>query len=243
MKVIGFANKFYTLWEVTEETRDLGNGHHYVTTHNVFVKNISFDRETAFAAYPGVEFNEDLRGHTQSWNTTKKVWDNVDTFRFGKYKYDRITPNSDLNYLAWYWENVSGDHKEYVENVLKSCGYEVQEGSFGKHLVSPEVLENERKKMMVLNEKLAEVASATELMFTPDYNVDDEGYFCSEEDVLYHFPEVKENYYQGFPYYLPVLNGKAKRIKNKNVKIKKFTYSVDNYNRLVIEILDFEIVK
>jgi hypothetical protein len=80
-------------------------------------------------------------------------------------------------------------------------------------------------------------------MFTPDSNVDDEGYFCSEEDILYHFPEVKENYYQGFPYYLPVLNGKAKRIKNKNIKIKKFTYSVDNYNRLVIEILDFEIVK
>ena len=30
MKVIGFANKFYTLWEVTKETKDLGNGRSYL---------------------------------------------------------------------------------------------------------------------------------------------------------------------------------------------------------------------
>ena len=33
MKAIGFTNKYYTLWDIVEETRPLGNGHNYVITH------------------------------------------------------------------------------------------------------------------------------------------------------------------------------------------------------------------
>ena len=40
---IGFANKFYTLWNITEETKSLGNGCNYVVTHYTYIKNISFD--------------------------------------------------------------------------------------------------------------------------------------------------------------------------------------------------------
>ena len=43
---IGFANKFYTLWNITEETKSLGNGCNYVVTHYTYIKNISFDKET-----------------------------------------------------------------------------------------------------------------------------------------------------------------------------------------------------
>ena len=63
---IGFTNKFYTLWEITEETRPLGNGHNYVVTHYTYIKNISFDKETALAKYPNAIFDDSLRGKTRS---------------------------------------------------------------------------------------------------------------------------------------------------------------------------------
>lgn len=52
-------------------------------------------------------------------------------------------------------------------------------------------------------------------------------------------------YYNGYPYGLPVdIKGKSKRIKNKNLKITKYTYDVDNeHNVLTIICKDFEISK
>ena len=100
MKAIGFTNKYYTLWEIWEEHRPLGNGRSYVITHYNYIKNISFDRETAISKYPELPIDETLRGHTRSWNSTKEVWDNVDTFRRGTGK--TLTPtirNSWRRYL------------------------------------------------------------------------------------------------------------------------------------------------
>ena len=151
---IGFANKFYTLWQISEETKPLGNGRSYVITHYTYVKNISFDKETALAKYPGATLNENLRGMTRSWDSApKEVWDNVDTFRFGKYTYTKIADNTDTNYLEWYWNQVYADHKEYVGSVLKSRGYEIRTRTWktyegydhtDEYLMSPEALENER---------------------------------------------------------------------------------------------------
>lgn len=242
MKVIGFANKFYTLWEVTEETKDLGNGHKYVITHFYYIKNISFDKETAFAKYPGLDFDENLRGKTQSWETQKEVWDNVDTYRFGKFKYEKIGDH-DIDYLAWYWDQVDGAHKEYVASVLKNHGYEIRNwGDNNQYLMSPEDLENERKSQLAMEEAIEKLNNNDSFEICFDHNPDDEGY-CRVDDIFYHFQEVKENWYNGFPYYLPVLNGKSKRIKNKNINVKKFTVGTPNNGSIVVEILDFEIVK
>ena len=242
MKVIGFTNKFYTLWEVTEDTRDLGNGHKYVVTHFVYVKNISFDKETAFSKYPGVDFDENLRGKTQSWDTEKEIWENVDTYRFGKFKYEKIGDH-DIDYLAWYWDQVSGDHKEYVGSVLKNNGYEIRTwGDNNQYLVDPETIENEKKAMKAMNEMTEKLNSSESFEICFDHNPDEDGY-CRVDDILYHFQDVKENWYNGFPYYLPVLNGKSKRIKNKNIKVTKFnTRNLEN-GSLVVEIFDFKIVK
>ena len=64
---IGFANKFYTLWHITEETKPLGNGRSYVITNYTFIKNISFDKGVALSKYPEAIFDENLRGKTISW--------------------------------------------------------------------------------------------------------------------------------------------------------------------------------
>lgn len=247
---IGFTNKFYTLWEITEETHPLGNGHNYIVTHYTYIKNISFDKETALAKYPNAIFDDNLHGKTRTWESTKEVWDNVDVYRFGKYKYEKID-NRDLNYLAWYWDNIFvEDHKKFVEDILIANGYEIRTHTYtnyrgeevsSKYLMTPKDLENERKNNEEFNKTLAELKAGNPINLFIESNPDAEGYYI-DSNVNYHFQEVKENWYNGFTYYLPVLNGKAKRIKNKNIIIKKYTYTVNN-KVINIEVLDFEIVK
>lgn len=251
MKAIGFTNKYYTLWEIWEEHRPLGNGRSYVITHYNYIKNISFDRETAISKYPDLPIDETLRGHTRSWNSTKEVWDNVDTFRFGKYCGEKIEENTDTQYIVWYWDNVSADHKEYVEKVLVDRGYEVRErtyhystgDSISRYLMSPDALEEERINKEKFNKEVEAVKTATELTFLCEFNPDENGeYWQSGDTIHYHFPKVKENYYNGFNYYLPVLKGKAKRVKNKTIVVTEFTYEIcENY--IDVHIVDFKIVK
>lgn len=243
---IGFANKFYTLWQISEETKPLGNGRSYVITHYTYVKNISFDKETAFTKYPGATFNENLRGMNRSWDSApKEVWDNVDTFRFGKYAYTKIADNTDTNYIAWYWEQISNEHKEYVGSVLKSRGYEIRtwgNDNDNQYLVSPEALENERMAEANKNTVLEVLKKNNPFNISFDHNPSSYG-ICRIDDILYHFQQVHVNYYQGFEYYLPVVNGKQKRVKNKNLVIKNYTYRIEDNGLVVVEILDFDIVK
>ena len=243
---IGFANKFYTLWQISEETKPLGNGRSYVITHYTYVKNISFDKETALAKYPGATLNENLHGMTRSWDSApKEVWDNVDTFRFGKYAYTKIADNTDTNYIAWYWEQISNEHKEYVGSVLKSRGYEIRtwgNDNDNQYLVSPEALENERMAEANKNTVLEVLKKNNPFNISFDHNPSSYG-ICRIDDILYHFQQVHVNYYQGFEYYLPVVNGKQKRIKNKNLVIKNYTYRTEDNGLVVVEILDFDIVK
>ena len=250
MKVIGFANKFYTLWDVTEDTRPLGNGRSYVITHFCFIKNISFDKETAIAKYPEAPIDENLRGKTASWDSQKEVWDNVDTFRFGKYQYRKIEEVNDLNYTAWYWDQVCMEHKEFVSEFLKKNGYEIRTRTWktyegqdrtDEYLMSPEALENEKAEAekLIVDENV--LKSGDTLSFMCEYNLDENGEVC-DGNFTFKFPEIKEMEYRGWPYWLPMKNGKAKRIKNKNVVVTKYTYTRNNYG-FTVSVIDFEIVK
>ena len=250
MEVIGFTNKYYTLWEITEDTKDLGNGHKMVVTHFRYIQNLSYSKEEALKKCPGLKIDEQLRGKTQSWSSSREEWDNVDTFRFGKYKYEKIDKVHDNSYLEWYWDNVYAEHRSYVGEVLKSRGYEVrawistnEDGQKVAHqyLMSPEAIENEKKEMEALDSFRTILKNNEAISLNVEYNPDEDGNL-RDGDVNYKFSEVKENYYRGFLYYLPVLNGKAKRIKNKTIKITEYTYQ-DNGTSLDINIINFEVMK
>ena len=248
---IGFANKYYTLWNITEESKPLGNGRDYVITHYIYIKNISFDKETALAKYPNATFDENLRGKTQSWNTEKEVWNNVDVFRFGKYKYENIIKINDIDYTVWYWEKIMDkDQKEFISQFLKDNGYEIRTNTYtdyygethtDEYLVSPDELELERKNNEAFNEIETKLNNGETIEFIPECNPDELG-DCRIGNIIYHFKEVKENYYQGWTYYLPVVNGKQKRIKNKKITVTKYTYT-RNESIITINIENFTINK
>lgn len=250
MKVIGFTNKYYTLWEVTEETKDLHNGRSIHIVHNVYIKNISFDREKAFAAYPGVEFSEDLRGHSSSFDRPEIIWTGVDTFRFGKYDGQKIEEINDIKYTAWYWNQIWDKHRDFVSEYLKKNGYEVRTRTWttyegqeqtDEYLMSPEDLEIEKEDIKNYNITKEKVQNNEILTFVPDMNLTDEGEY-REGNILYHFPEIKENYYNGWTYYTPVLNGKAKRFKNRTVTVKSYSFE-EKTGYILVNVIDFEINK
>lgn len=242
---IGFANKFYTLWNITDEYKDLGNGRTYVVTHYNYIKNISFDKETALAKYPGATLDENLRGKTASWDSKpKEIWDNVNVFRFGKYIYKNIEESTDIDYIAWYWDQITDEsHKEFVSNVLKNHGYEIRKSDYDGHeyLMSSEAIKQEQEHLVKVNDKLNQCRNGFELSIFMTSNPDYFGEY-RDGDIIYKFNKVEEKYYQGYDYYLPVLNGKAKRVKNKNLVITDYTYKFEN-NILTIIIDNFIIKK
>lgn len=246
MKVIGFSNRYYTLWEVTEENKDLGNGSHLKITHYYYLKNISFIKKKAMEKYPDAIVNENLRGTTKYFKTEKLIFDTVDTFRFGKYKFNKIAESEDISYIAWYWDNIFDDaHKNFVTEFLKSKGYEVRKYSTGvEYLMSPEELIEEAKELAVKNSMIKKFQNHEEFSLDIQYNPDFEGEMTID-DIIYQFEEVKENCYQGCYYYLPVLNGKAKRIKNKTITITDYdVFNLDDNNvTIIVRIKDFIINK
>lgn len=241
MEAIGFANKYYTLWQVDTYTHTIRVGQNEEVTRYVYIKNISFDRETAFAKYPNAKFIEDLRGKTQSWDSVKVVYTDVDTFRFGKYCGQRIDDCTDNSYLEWYWNNVYADHKDYISNVLIGRGYEVRKGSYDDYLISPQALEQERLEAQRMESVIKQFESGCAFELFVDYNPNEEGCY-KNDDATYKFDEVGENWYKGYPYYLPILNGKQKRVKGKTIVVKAYDYA-QTEDGVSVSIHDFEIKK
>ena len=245
-QVLGFSNKYYTLWDVTKDVVDKGNGCKYIITHYYYVKNVSFNKDTAQAKYPNAKFDESIRGTRRYFKTTKEVWDNVDVFRFGKYKYYKINESpADMSYISWYWNNIDGDHKDYVSEILKNNGYQIRQFSNGsQYLVTPEELEEEIREANANNEMITKFNNHTPITLDIKFNPDFDGQLRID-NIIYQFEEVKENCYQGIVYYLPVLNGKAKRIKNKTITITDYDIVNldDNNEEIIVMINDFTINK
>ncbi len=95
MLTIGFANTFYTLWDVDSEKQYATDayGNHYVSGIKVnywYKKNISTDLEKAKSLYPGAAVNDSLRGKARDYSEVKQVLPPYDLFPYGQLKGYRI---------------------------------------------------------------------------------------------------------------------------------------------------------
>lgn len=251
MLVIGFANKYYTLWDVTEHVENNEYSKYVWYTYS-FIKNISMDKEKAFNSYPNINFDETLKGKSITFTTKKKeVWDNVDTFRYGRYKGKKIAEINDIKYIEWYYNNVLDDeHKKHVLEILLDNGYSFDVVKWvdsdnieheSKCLIDPETkteLDKSNNEFNILKNSVKN-NEIIEIKFLK--NLDNNGNY-REGNVIYHFNKYSLKTYNGYDYSIPTINGKGKLIKNKNVKITNYTYS-ENDDTLKINIEDFKILK
>lgn len=108
MKTIGFAEKFYTLWDcnkVVQYAKD-HNGNGYATGTDVecfYIQNLSTDLETAKSKYPDAEVDLNLRGagsfRIRGEHTYIVAPENYDVFSFGKLKGFFIAQTNDVYQL------------------------------------------------------------------------------------------------------------------------------------------------
>ena len=129
MKAIGFAKKFYTLWDVSVETLYTEvNGQHRPSGEKCtrsYFQNLSTDLDKAqarFTELTGLSApspDEDLKGHTRSWTTKKDFQVYLDgEFTYGKYAGQMINECTDADYLRWYASDDDNKIAELVNVIL-----------------------------------------------------------------------------------------------------------------------------
>lgn len=237
-QAIGFANKFYTLWTIDTEpvyTTD-SNGKHWLTGHNTrytYHKNISFDLEKAKELYPALSVSEDLRGKTNSWvsaNDKEDLCPHI--MKFGKYYGKDVNEllEEDFQYILWIYENKGySSNGKYAKNLSK-----VQE-----HFKAIEDADN--KLINDRNNAFEAILNAGSFEFVADRNLkiyDGFAYiYINEGDlcVTFKFEQgtFSRNEYNGFAYGLPMVKGKAKRMKGKAVKFEFTEDKTEAYQVLV----------
>ena len=128
--VIGFTNKYYTLWEVSNPyTKNYGT-YSVTKVDTNYLQNLSFSLEEAqrkakerYGIEVGVD--EELRGVcARSFSTEVKREYNDSVFLFGKYTGDSFEEITDVDYKLWYWRETKNSDKfsQKLEDELISLG-------------------------------------------------------------------------------------------------------------------------
>jgi len=207
MLKIGFANKYYTLWDVY----DL-NGY----THYDYQQNLSFNFEAAVKKTGTTDYDEFLRGESKSFKIPKKYTDlgGNTIIDFGKYA------GNTLNFI------VQNDYS-YFEWLMGSCqNKQLRTIIYNLPIIAEKEKEKKQKEIEyykeIANIPTFEIGSTVELTIKIETNL---LFAAIYETAIYRqnlenwltvdllFPEVKKFWYRNKSYWLPVLNGKAKRIK------------------------------
>lgn len=219
--VIGFCDKYYTLYHVSNSDRLF-----------VYEQNISMSLEETRRLFPTLSIYEDLNSKTFNWNAWNYNHGDFDgTLSRGKYKGTPVAQVVDFSYLVWYYENVNTPTKferEAVKaQIMESGLYEyIEEYNFFRELPTKEEIEQKSRNIAYLTSGNAEV-----LM---ERNLDDRGYYFYNEIYL-RFDNVKKMYYGEYGYCLPIINGKAKRVKGKSIIITKAERVEGNDSLIIVK--------
>lgn len=232
---IGFSNYYYTLWSYVTEPQYITDsfGKHWLVGYNIsyhYHKNISMDLDKALSAYPELELHEDLKGiNSTAW--TKKNEEDLcpNIMKFGRYYAKNIDDlvETNLDYVLWICEYRSG-----TPNGL----YALSLPKVIKHY--QEVSENEKKESSKNQNTYENFITKGVYEITPERNLkigDGDAYMSTEVNglrILFNFPKgtFKEMDYNGFAYGLPLIGGKAKRIKSKPIRLSFEKYTEGNYD-------------
>ena len=245
MQVLALFKKYYTLFDV--EVRSISNwrGYHEDRKCYTKVKKVAMNKEKAIKLCPNADFDENFVAEYARFSFPvdgTRVWDENDRFRFGKYFGIRIDECDDYNYMVWYWDHIADEnraHTDFVKKCLIKGGYTYKDmGGYG-YFLSPE--EVRRSKLIIdRNKVLIEKLENNEpINFAAERNLNRDGEY-SYNNVTYKFNNFTSYCYDGYFYSLPLLNGKGKRIKYKNITITNYTYEI-NEDNIKIFIEDFKI--
>ena len=220
MLQIGFSTKYFTLWDVQNETEYSGSEgqYSYNVTRFTYLQNLSLVEEKAIAkakekGCTELGINEELRGRSgRSFEKRTPIKEEFELhqFTYGKYRGDDIRENTDVNYLKWYFNET-----ELMLVAERVCELDSDYSIYENGLVTSEQLDNITKT----NTIEAGLKKTGTIQLQMERNLDTYG-FVQIDGIPYSFENYVERSYNGYGYGLPTLNGKAKRVKNKIIEVK-----------------------
>jgi hypothetical protein len=229
---IGFARKYYTVWDYSVTYRTDARGVNYKTEHYVFLRNASMNKEKALAKYPEAEYCEDLRGRTRSWDYEKRIIE-PNKFHVGKYSGILFAACTDYNYMMWFYNNCATT--EQMENIAAVCvpeGYEVitYTSTNVKQMISPEDVKARKEQEEREMQGKARLEKGIPFVVTMEKNLNDMGeYFINDLEITLRFEKYKPGYYRDMVWAYPIdKKGNAKRVKNKQILIDKYEFPGNN---------------
>ena len=227
MLTIGFANKFYTLWDVIEcpiYITDAYGNHHLARVDMQFnyIQNVAFDKADAIAKYPNAPIDEQLRGKTRSYESTGEDVRTTDIIWFGKYTGRLLSEiaEKDFLYILWLYGN-SAKYKNAI-SALPQFVKHVNDMAAGKEAFQNECFTwtpgMEMEIYGTSNGRLFYEESDENViypcMFTATISCS-EGNFDARINVK-NYRVVNGMY----PYIMPEINGKIRKTKNAALRIK-----------------------
>lgn len=237
---IGFANMYYTLWSVNTRIEIEGRRKYNITSYT-FIKNLSTIKSKAFEKAPeGAIYDKNLKGMCSSYEYKTRIKLDDDMFQFGKYEGVRFIDCEDYNYMSWYYSECGNDiQREYIKRILDFCPtLKFYNGKYYSLEGYNKIMESEA----IFNNHSNKIDNKEEVIIDILYNITDSDgiYYDRSTGFRYQFPNVKENYYQGYFYYLPIDDkGKAKRIKGKKIVITDY----EKIGEGMVKIIDWRIQK
>ena len=223
---IGFSKKYFTLWDVIETTEfeqvEGVNLPFKLISFN-YLQNLSMDEEQAkrkaiFKNVENFEIDFDLYGRNASFSKRQELFSKIPSdksffFEFGRLKGQKIQDCNDFDYLFWYFQETQN---EPSKNRLIENGFEEIDGQV--------VHAEHAKKIKLRDLVVAEIADKDEIevIVLSNLNCENELRFEFKNEVFFGcWNENSKGYiYQGIEYFLPIIGGKPKRVKNKPVKVK-----------------------
>ena len=216
MQVFSFYNKrqVFTVWDICYTYEPLDENRRYKISNYKYLGTVNEQPE-----------NIDKTAYNRIRSFKKKdiEFTNNDTFRFGKYEGRKIKDVKDLKYTKWYFKQIEdSNHKKFIKDYLYDNWYEFRTNSDGEeYVVSPITIKYEEEKKVKQNDALEKAINGKKVLLEITSNPREDGRIVVD-GVVYYFPKVVSRYYAGYIYYVPVTNGKAKRIKNKIIEANLF---------------------
>lgn len=226
---IGFSTKYFTLWDVRKEeyyTTD-SNGKHWLSGYNwyyTYHQNLSMDEGKAIEkakdkGCTNLEPDTELYGVRRSFKRYEKVELPPEKFEpyefhYGKNLKKDIREEEQVGYLKWFYEQ-DNFHSDDQRAIIMSRAVELRPDwlvIYDDDLITVQHLETIREGKDILKS----IKENGWFDYTAKKNCDYEGRLFVGVDI--HFPKTRYNEYGGFEYYLPVIEGKQVRIKNKKLR-------------------------
>ena len=170
MQTIGFTNKYYTLWEVSEVYEErVSEFDYYEKQDFIYIKNLSMDFETAKSKLTrNFDIDLDLRGESTFIRSSEKMNDAPDeVFKFGKYCGNDIVETNDISYTYWYYQQTKNpiakqfllnngfvEHNDEVisEEAYQEIQYDLQREKYLNSLEKGHHFENGKRISIELKE-------------------------------------------------------------------------------------------